>query len=93
MVKCDVVLFSTLLRRASGEGIGQGVDLAGPRATAMPDWSPVNRFTLIARVVASSFWTLPPEAERFVTANAFFEHLGLVRGFVFAAPADLRRAR
>ena len=50
-------------------------------------------FTLIASFVANSFWTLPPAAERFVMANAFFEHLSLVGGFVFVALADLRHAR
>jgi uncharacterized membrane protein YphA (DoxX/SURF4 family) len=48
-------------------------------------------FTLIASFVANSLWTLPPGAERFVMANAFIEHLGLVGGFV--SLADLRHAR
>jgi uncharacterized membrane protein YphA (DoxX/SURF4 family) len=49
-------------------------------------------FTLVASFVANPFWTVPPGTERFLMANAFFEHLGLVGGFVFVALADLRHA-
>jgi uncharacterized membrane protein YphA (DoxX/SURF4 family) len=49
-------------------------------------------FTLIACFVANAFWVLPPGAGRFVMANAFFEHLGLIGGFLIVALADLRRA-
>jgi uncharacterized membrane protein YphA (DoxX/SURF4 family) len=46
-------------------------------------------FTLFATVVANRFWDAPP-AERFMTENSFFEHLGLVGGFVLVAWYDLR---
>ncbi|NUO88146.1 MAG: DoxX family protein [Cupriavidus sp.] len=50
-------------------------------------------FTLAATFVANRFWQAPPDA-RFAMANAFFEHLGLVGGFVLVAWHDLReRAR
>lgn len=50
-------------------------------------------FTLAATFVANRFWQAPPEA-RFMMANAFFEHLGLVGGFLLVAWHDLReRAR
>jgi uncharacterized membrane protein YphA (DoxX/SURF4 family) len=47
-------------------------------------------FTLIATLVALRFWELPAGHERFMTANAFFEHLGLVGGFLLVAWHDLK---
>jgi uncharacterized membrane protein YphA (DoxX/SURF4 family) len=49
-------------------------------------------FTLIATLIALRFWELPPGQGRFMAANAFFEHLGLIGGFVVVAWHDLRRA-
>jgi uncharacterized membrane protein YphA (DoxX/SURF4 family) len=46
-------------------------------------------FTLAATFVANRFWSVP-EAERFGVTNAFFEHLGLVGGFLLVAWYDLR---
>ena len=46
-------------------------------------------FTLAATFMANRFWSAPPEA-RFMLANAFFEHLGLVGAFVLVACEDLR---
>lgn len=46
-------------------------------------------FTLAATFLANRFWSVP-DAERFATANAFFEHLGLVGGFLLVAWQDLR---
>jgi len=46
-------------------------------------------FTLLATFVALRFWELPPPG-RFMAANAFFEHLGLVGGFLLVAWYDLR---
>jgi uncharacterized membrane protein YphA (DoxX/SURF4 family) len=46
-------------------------------------------FTLAASFLANSFWNAPPDV-RFGMANSFFEHLGLVGGFVFVAWHDLR---
>jgi uncharacterized membrane protein YphA (DoxX/SURF4 family) len=46
-------------------------------------------FTLIATFVANRFWEIP-QPERFMAENSFFEHLGLVGGFVFVAWYDLR---
>lgn len=46
-------------------------------------------FTLAATFIANRFWSAPA-AERFATANAFFEHLGLVGGFLLVAWQDLR---
>ncbi|RAO76283.1 DoxX family protein [Dyella jiangningensis] len=45
-------------------------------------------FTLAATFVANRFWDAPASA-RFGMTNAFFEHLGLVGGFVLVAWHDL----
>jgi uncharacterized membrane protein YphA (DoxX/SURF4 family) len=46
-------------------------------------------FTLLATLVALRFWEMPAGQERFMAANAFFEHVGLVGGFLLVAWADL----
>ena len=46
-------------------------------------------FTLAATFVANRFWAAPP-AERFMLENGFFEHLGLVGGFLLVAWSDWR---
>jgi uncharacterized membrane protein YphA (DoxX/SURF4 family) len=48
-------------------------------------------FTLMATLIALRFWELPAGHERFMAANAFFEHLGLVGGFLLVAWHDLKR--
>jgi uncharacterized membrane protein YphA (DoxX/SURF4 family) len=48
-------------------------------------------FTLMATLIALRFWELPQGQERFMAANAFFEHLGLVGGFLLVAWHDLKR--
>ena len=45
--------------------------------------------TLLANVVASRFWTLP-RPQRTSAANGFFEHWGLVGGFLLVAWFDLK---
>jgi uncharacterized membrane protein YphA (DoxX/SURF4 family) len=47
-------------------------------------------FTLIATFVANRFWELPMP-DRFMVENAFFEHLGLIGGFLLVAWHDLKR--
>ena len=46
-------------------------------------------FTLMATFVALRFWEVP-QPERFMAANSFFEHLGLVGGFLLVAWLDLK---
>jgi uncharacterized membrane protein YphA (DoxX/SURF4 family) len=46
-------------------------------------------FTLMATFLALRFWELPAGMERFMAANSFFEHLGLVGGFLLVAWLDL----
>jgi uncharacterized membrane protein YphA (DoxX/SURF4 family) len=47
-------------------------------------------FTLAATFLANRFWEMAPP-ERFMAANAFFEHLGLVGGFLLVAWLDLNQ--
>jgi len=47
-------------------------------------------FTLMATFVALRFWEMPPGPARFGATNSFFEHLGLVGGFLLVAWHDLR---
>ncbi len=49
-------------------------------------------FTFIANLLANRFWELAPP-ERMMSANGFFEHLGLVGGFLLVAWFDLREKR
>ena len=44
-------------------------------------------FTLAATLVANRFWSAPT-ADRFMLENGFFEHLGLVGGFLLVAWHD-----
>jgi len=45
---------------------------------------------LVASFLANPFWSaIPPE--RLAMANAFFEHLGLVGGFLLVAWQDSRQ--
>jgi uncharacterized membrane protein YphA (DoxX/SURF4 family) len=46
-------------------------------------------FTLVATFVANRFWEIP-QPERFMVENSFFEHIGLIGGFVLVAWYDLR---
>jgi len=46
-------------------------------------------FTAVATLVANRFWELPMP-DRQMAANGFFEHLGLVGGFLLVAWYDLR---
>jgi len=47
-------------------------------------------FTLIANFIANRFWEIAPP-DRFIIENGFFEHLGLVGGFLLVAWLDLRK--
>jgi uncharacterized membrane protein YphA (DoxX/SURF4 family) len=46
-------------------------------------------FTLFATFVANRFWDAPLP-KRYATENSFFEHLGLVGGFILVAWYDLQ---
>jgi len=47
-------------------------------------------FTLFATFAANRFWELLPP-QRFMIENSFFEHLGLIGGFLLVAWLDLRK--
>jgi uncharacterized membrane protein YphA (DoxX/SURF4 family) len=47
-------------------------------------------FTLIATFIANRFWEIPLPG-RLMVENGFFEHLGLVGGFILVAWHDLAR--
>jgi len=49
----------------------------------------LGAFTLAATFVANRFWEIELP-QRFMAENAFFEHLGLVGGFLLVAWCDLR---
>lgn len=49
-------------------------------------------FTLAATFIANRYWALPPGQERFMTANGFYEHLGLAGAFLLVALHDRRPA-
>ena len=49
-------------------------------------------FTLLATFLANRFWEMGPP-DRFGAANSFFEHLGLVGGFLLVAHEDLKTKR
>ena len=48
-------------------------------------------FTLFATFVANRFWEMQLP-QRFMVENSFFEHLGLVGGFLLVAWLDLRKS-
>jgi len=50
-------------------------------------------FTLLAACTANAFWAMPPGQERFMATNAFFEHIGLIGGFVLVALITERAER
>ncbi|WP_336953264.1 DoxX family protein [Sphingobium aromaticivastans] len=50
-------------------------------------------FTLLAAFTANAFWAMPAGQERFMATNAFFEHVGLVGGFVLVALVAERERR
>jgi len=47
-------------------------------------------FTGLAAPTANAFWAMPDGHERFMATNAFFEHLGLIGGFVLVAMLTYR---
>ncbi|MDX3909624.1 MAG: DoxX family protein [Sphingobium sp.] len=50
-------------------------------------------FTLLAAFTANAFWAMPAGQERFMATNAFFEHVGLIGGFVLVALVAEREQR
>jgi uncharacterized membrane protein YphA (DoxX/SURF4 family) len=75
-----------------------GVELVGPILilTGRFVWlgaGMLGVFTLLAAFTANAFWTMPAGQERFMATNAFFEHVGLIGGFVLVALVSARERR
>src|SRR5262249_13671266 len=70
------------------EFVGSALILTGRGRWLGALWLAV--FTLFATFVANRFWDMQPP-QRFVVENSFFEHLGLVGGFLLVAWLDLRK--
>jgi len=73
-----------------------GLELVGPLLilTGRLVWlgaGMLGVFTLLAAVTANAFWTMPMGQERFMATNAFFEHIGLIGGFIAIAMIAQRR--
>ncbi len=67
-----------------------GVELVGPMLilSGRLVWlgaGMLGVFTLLAAFTANAFWAMPGGQDRFMATNAFFEHIGLVGGFVLVA--------
>ncbi|PZU58907.1 MAG: hypothetical protein DI547_09055 [Sphingobium sp.] len=65
------------------------VELAGAALVVSGRWlwlgaGMLGVFTGLAALKANAFWAMTGP-ERFMAANAFFEHIGLIGGFVLAA--------
>ncbi len=50
-------------------------------------------FTLVATFIAIRFWEVPAGQARMMAMNGFFEHLGLIGGFILVALDDLARSK
>jgi uncharacterized membrane protein YphA (DoxX/SURF4 family) len=50
-------------------------------------------FTLVATLIALRFWEMPAGQGRTMATNSFFEHLGLIGGFIIVALDDLGRRK
>jgi uncharacterized membrane protein YphA (DoxX/SURF4 family) len=65
------------------------VELVGPALIIAGRWvwlgaGMLGVFTALAALTANNFWVMHGP-ERFAATNAFFEHIGLIAGFVMAA--------
>ena len=70
------------------ELVGSGLILTGIHRWLGALW--LAGFTLFATFVANRFWEMQPP-QRFMVENSFFEHLGLIGGFLLVAWLDLRK--
>ncbi len=71
------------------------VEVVGPLLILTRRWlwlgaGMLGVFTLLAAFRANAFWTMAAGHDRFMATNAFFEHLGLIGGFVLVAALDRR---
>ncbi|ENZ79545.1 MULTISPECIES: DoxX family protein [Caulobacter] len=71
------------------------VEILGPLLILTRRWlwlgaGMLGVFTLLAAITANAFWSMPAGHDRFMATNAFFEHVGLIGGFVLVALLDRR---
>ncbi|MBO9557119.1 MAG: DoxX family protein [Caulobacter sp.] len=71
------------------------VEIVGPLLILTRRWlwlgaGMLGVFTLLAALKANAFWTMAAGHDRFMATNAFFEHIGLIGGFVLVALLDRR---
>jgi uncharacterized membrane protein YphA (DoxX/SURF4 family) len=71
------------------------VEVVGPLLILTRRWlwlgaGMLGVFTLLAAITANAFWTLPAGHDRFMATNAFFEHMGLIGGFLLVALLERR---
>ncbi|MGR4865361.1 DoxX family protein [Caulobacter sp. LARHSG274] len=71
------------------------VEIVGPLLILARRWAWLGAgmlgvFTLLAAFRANAFWAMAAGHDRFMATNAFFEHLGLIGGFVLVAALDRR---
>jgi uncharacterized membrane protein YphA (DoxX/SURF4 family) len=71
------------------------VEIVGPVLILTRRWlwlgaGMLGVFTLLAAFRANAFWTMTAGHDRFMATNAFFEHLGLIGGFVVVALLNRR---
>jgi uncharacterized membrane protein YphA (DoxX/SURF4 family) len=74
------------------------VELAGSALVMTRRWvwlgaGMLGVFTGLAALTANAFWSMPDGHDRFMATNAFFEHLGLIGGFVLVAILAQRAPR
>jgi uncharacterized membrane protein YphA (DoxX/SURF4 family) len=71
------------------------VEIVGPLLIVTRRWlwlgaGMLGVFTLLAAFKANAFWAMAVGHDRFMATNAFFEHLGLIGGFILVALLDRR---
>jgi uncharacterized membrane protein YphA (DoxX/SURF4 family) len=73
------------------------VELAGSLLVMVGRWvwlgaGALGVLTAVAMLTANNFWTMTGH-DRFIALNAFFEHLGLIAGFVMVSVMTVRTQR
>jgi uncharacterized membrane protein YphA (DoxX/SURF4 family) len=73
------------------------VELAGSLVVIFGRWvwlgaGALGVLTAVAMLTANNFWTMTGH-DRFIALNAFFEHLGLIAGFVMVSVMTVRTQR
>lgn len=71
------------------------VEIVGPLLILTRRWlwlgaGMLGVFTLLAALKANAFWAMAQGHDRFMATNAFFEHIGLIGGFVLVVLFDRR---